>query len=111
MGLLQGSRQRLYYWKQKAVKPSIHSKGWGGRRYVKYTEEQEALISDVICKQMVSQPCSTIKDYLAVLNDHNFVVGRTWLARLFKSWRWSWKKPLFQQPVSSAPLPPPPYPY
>ncbi len=105
IGATRASRQVLFYWKKKYVDDTFHSLGWGGLRVLKYPMATFAVISLLVWSILVARPCSAIADYLRILNGppHFLDVKRTWLVRLFASWRWSWKKPVIEQVVSHSP--------
>lgn len=100
--LTKAPRSTLFYWKKKHLDPSFHPLTWGGSRRHKFTEETIVLISWIIWSLILINPLVRIHEMLLALRGKPWFldVRRGWLLALFKSWKWSWKRPIFQNIVS-----------
>ncbi len=99
LSLSDKHRNTLLYHKKKFLDPSFHPDSWGGRRVWKFSLEQVAAISMIIWSRIIDEPTSTARDLLSVLHCAGYDVKRTWLLNLFKTWKWSWKRPVRQNIV------------
>jgi len=86
------SRAVARYWATK-VKTRFHSKSWGGKRTKKFTETREATLKLLLWSQCKLNPLSTIPNLVNIASKCGFKISKMYVSRLFKSWRWSFKKP------------------
>ena len=95
------SRKTLSYWKRKEIDPHFHADSWGGFRWCKFDEVSTLTISLIVWSALKINPCQKVSELLGLLNSDPYVFGvkRTWLLNLFRSWNWSWKRPVFQNIV------------
>ena len=95
------SRQLVHYYRKIARNPQLHSLGWGGTRYQKFSFVTQVEISLVVWHLMCRNPTYRGITYLQILRGAPFFfpVSRCMLFRLFRSWRFSFKRPVVQQLV------------
>jgi len=62
-------------------------------RVKKFSPEEEEQVSTLIWNKCKAEPFTTLGEYRQYLTEKGFNVSKSYLQRLFKKWRWSWKKP------------------
>jgi len=88
------TRGEARYYKQKVAAPTtFHPKSHGGRRYSKWTEEQRFALHLLIWEEAKTNPTNTLSDYVRVATQRGFDTNTKYVARVFKSWRWSFTRP------------------
>jgi len=93
------SRQQAYYWKRKFLDPDFHSQILGQGAKHKYTEEQRNQIKMSLSKMVSDDASLTLKEYsrrMAVLYP-DLLITHHYVARIFRSWQWTWKVPEIRQ--------------
>lgn len=82
----------VQYWRDKFLDPSYHPKSWGGR----YRQHRFQVAIHIalfhLCKQNSTYNLREFRTKLRELNP-NWNISLSTLSRIFKSWRWSFKKP------------------
>lgn len=106
------------YWRLKITDTNFHPGPWGGFEYryitspnfitvqthadlyhrgLKFTVEEDELIQALLWRLVRLYPHYRVRDYANTLSDFTGVpFKRNFILRIFKNWRWSWKKPAVQ---------------
>lgn len=85
-------RKVAAYWSKKVTIPTFHSASHGGRRWAKYSLEDEIRIRAILWDLCKKRPTHRIREYRQQLRELNFHVSREYIQRIFRSWNWTWKK-------------------
>ena len=101
LNVTKASCRTRWYWRRREIDPGFHSGGWGGHRWQKYPSSMVAAISMLIWAVLSVNPTTKVMEYVRFLNSppYSFGVTRSWILALFRSWRWTWKRPVLQQLV------------
>ncbi len=86
----------IYYWVRKFENPNYHTDQHGGLRWAKWTGDERIHLLNSIFQICQQNTLASLKDFREILqNDYGFAPPPSfgWLSGLFKSWRWSFKKP------------------
>lgn len=101
-----------HYWKKKALDPALHAGSHGGHRWEKLERDGFEGCKDFVYASLWRQINDFPESQMATLTDvaneairvfaedrgvEPVEVSRRWVARVFKSWRWSWKVPTVVQ--------------
>jgi hypothetical protein len=102
LNVTKASRSTIWYWRRRELDPTFHNGGWGGHRWQKFPNEVVAAISMLIWAILSINPTTKVWEYVKLLNTPPFSFGvtRSWILALFRSWKWTWKRPVLQQLVS-----------
>ena len=94
------SAQLVYYYKICAEQGK-HGKGWGGRRYQKFSAEKMVELGMLIFAILQKNPTTPPRTILSVLQkSFNIPLSPSMFFRLLRSWGLTFKKPVLQQIVS-----------
>jgi len=85
------------YWKQKVLNPLFHSNPIGGARNFKFSSAEQALLEACLWMSVRENPCKTMKSHQKFLADQNYNVQPQFIDRIFKRWKWTWKRPIRRQ--------------
>ncbi|KAM9980148.1 hypothetical protein ACTFIZ_006396 [Dictyostelium cf. discoideum] len=85
------------YWRKKLQNPNYRSGGHGGKRYSKYSEEVYNNIEDLLFEIIIDDPILRVGEIKQKLKNHNVHLSNTSIKRIFKKWKWSFKKPDMKQ--------------
>lgn len=91
--VFQVDRTLALYWQCKFEDSDFRPNNWGGYRGSKYTEADETILQSVIWNVITTQEQTNLQELVNALARYNFVYSRTWVSRLLKKWRWSFKIP------------------
>jgi len=65
-------------------------------RGLKFGEENDNLIQGLLWRHVVLHPSFNIANHVAALVPFGVIVSPSFVKRIFRNWRWSWKKPTIQ---------------
>jgi len=85
------------YWKKKAQNPHYRSNSHGGARNVLFKPHERLVAEQILILSATSDPTRKISDYVNLLKDCGFPVGREWVRLIFKKFGYSWKLPRYKQ--------------
>lgn len=92
------SKGTVWYWRKKRCKQSLLLCTKGGARNWKYSPQARKYLEEVTWTYARRRPTSRLIDYVCNAQRHGFVdTNRMFFSRLFKSWRWSFKRPQAKQ--------------
>lgn len=95
--IFQVDERLALYWKNKAENSEFHSNSWGGFRGSRYSGVDEKQLHSLIWMVITTQEQITLQEIVNALERHNFHYSRSWVSRLLKRWRWSFKIPAVTQ--------------
>lgn len=85
------------YWRNKLLDPNFHNKRHGGGRYVKFGA-MRPVVHALIWAALKHNPLLSIPEVSEFMRSNtNFEVNDQYVARLFKKWKWSTKRPVRHQ--------------
>jgi len=79
--------------KKKYHDPTFHSLAHGGFRHCKFSSDELQLIKSSLWLSMKQNPSQALNHYVDNLKNLGYFVNTMFISRIFKSWRWSFKKP------------------
>jgi len=91
------SKSQAYYYTRKFQDPSFHNGTAGGARNVKFSDEDKFKLHCILWQEAKRHPTNSIDKYRRKVKKSGFDVSRSYLCRLFKKWRWSFKRPSVKQ--------------
>ena len=91
------NRWFVEYWRKKESDPTHHLSSHGGRRNSKYQDSLQLLLEVLLWIHCTDYPQSTLQEYCEAVLEYGFEVNRMYLSRIFRKWRWSFKKPTIKQ--------------
>ena len=97
------SPSTISYWRKKLKIPFFHSQKHGGRRYVKsnrkikFTSLEKVKIKTIIWLLVKYDSTQKLSTYKNVLFLFGYECSKEYVRKIFKAWRWSWKRPLYHQ--------------
>lgn len=104
------SARSVEYWQQKLLDPEFHSNSHGGVRYVssvdnyvikhrnaKFTLFEHQKIRALLWLLVKNNPTQKIAEYVQEIRMRGYDCKREFIRCIFRSWKWSWKRPSFQQ--------------
>lgn len=79
----------------KAQDPTFHAGRHGGAREsrFKHTVAQRVAVKVLLFSHAKAHPLARLGEYKRVCQKHGFKMSLSEISKLFKSWRWSFKKP------------------
>lgn len=86
------------YWYHKYLNPEFHGNTYGGHRWCKFSERDRYILEARLWQTAKEHPCWRIQDFVEDLILAGFSVNREFVRRIFKTWRWSWKRADPKQP-------------
>ena len=93
------SYQLALYWHGKYSNKEFHSDSHGGARYSKFSDEERFLLESKLWECVKSHPCWSISEFVDFITEEaQYDVNDQFIRRIFKGWRWSWKKSDAKQP-------------
>ena len=95
--LLNVPKSTVSYWKKKVLHSHFHPQKWGGWRWSKYSIVDNVFIRLLLWTLIQEDPFLTLQEYASALTSFNFNVSRNYVRRIFHSWNWSWKVPIYKQ--------------
>jgi len=91
--LFQVSRSTCCYWQKKIVDLGFHSNKHGGPRVQKLKEEEKQRLEILLFSMCRQNALFSLNSYHRRATDQGFQVSKSYIARIFRSWRWSFHKP------------------
>eukprot|EP00026_Physarum_polycephalum_P005908 Phypoly_transcript_05947.p1 GENE.Phypoly_transcript_05947~~Phypoly_transcript_05947.p1 ORF type:complete len:331 (+),score=27.69 Phypoly_transcript_05947:825-1817(+) len=91
--IFKHKRGFVHYWKRKALLKNFHGGTHGGFRRFKFTTEEKLHIGAILWKHAKKHPLARLGEYKRKLSKSGFDVSLSEICKIFKSWRWSFKKP------------------
>ena len=92
------SRGKADYWKSKRNDANFHPRSHGGSYNQPRTPEKILMMEIFVWTLVSSDPFLKIGHIKSRLQDQlGEIVSRDWISRLFKSWKWSYKKADWKQ--------------
>lgn len=88
---LEVSQSFIAYWQRKVTDETFHPESHGGARNIKYTREEYQHIHLILWARCKQKPDTNLLEYQQLLASHSFLLSKTTLSRIFKSWHWSFK--------------------
>ncbi len=85
------------YWRKKFLKSAIWFGNWGGTRKTKFILSEQASLEAILFLVVQQYPLATLNEFTVYLKEYDFDVNRMFLSRIFKKWRWSFKRPSVKQ--------------
>ncbi len=95
--LLKMPKSTVCYWKKKLLNPLFHPKKWGGHRWSKFNFVDTIFIRLYLWILVEEDPSLTLQEYASQISAVGFSVSRNYIRRIFRSWKWSWKVPIYKQ--------------
>jgi len=91
--IFKRKRGFISYWKCKALNPFFHPNKHGGRHTFKFSEETKLLIHAILWNHAKAHPLSRLGEYKRRCSEEGYGISLSEICKIFKSWRWSFKKP------------------
>lgn len=85
------------YWRALVLNPPAQWNTHGGKRFEKFSKRQKELLSATLWALVKLDPTQNLESYHAAALECGFCCSLEYIRRIFAGWRWSWKKPSFQQ--------------
>jgi len=85
------SRKTCRYWKEKSLDPTLHPGKWGGTRNTRFPPVNDKVWSMVVWELVEQRPSATLKDCVQHLRQCGVSVSRSWVYRLLKRLKLTYK--------------------
>ena len=92
------SYQLALYWFQKFINPAYHPNTHGGARNFKFSADDRYELESILWRIAKEHPCWRLAEFKQQVAESGFDCNDEFIRCIFKTWRWSWKKPDPKQP-------------
>lgn len=91
------SKDSVIYWRDKTKDPLYHSGLHGGKRWEKFSVLDRLKMRTSLWMRVQVDPLTKISEHLDHLRRDGFECSREYVWVIFEDWKWSWKRPSYQQ--------------
>ena len=91
------NRWFVEYWQNKLAYSETLFDGWGGIRRRKFKPDEMARLKAWLWLHCQNSPLATLAQFCNLLAEDGYQVNRMFVSRIFRKWRWSFKKPSIKQ--------------